>query len=133
MIYKLLNNPVYVGEAVHKGTSYAGEHQAIISRGLWAKVQTILSEGSRKRAAKTRAQTPALLKGLLFGPTGSAMSPTHTRKAGKLYRYYVSQSVLKHGTGACPIGPSASGPGRGSRLTYEALIFFALAISSALS
>ncbi|RWP95732.1 recombinase family protein [Mesorhizobium sp.] len=104
VIYKLLNNPVYVGEAVHKGTSYAGEHQAIISRGLWDKVQTILSEGSRKRGAKTRAQTPALLKGLLFGPTGCAMSPTHTRKAGKLYRYYVSQSVLKRGPNTCPVG-----------------------------
>lgn len=104
VIYKLLNNPVYVGEAVHKGTSYAGEHQAIISRGLWAKVQAILSDGSRKRAAKTRAQTPALLKGLLSGPTGCAMSPTHTRKAGKLYRYYVSQSVLKRGPNTCPVG-----------------------------
>ena len=25
------------------------------------------------------------------------MSPTHTRKGGKLYRYYVSQTVLKQG------------------------------------
>lgn len=40
---------------------------------------------------------PALLKGLIFGPTGRAMSPTHTRKGGKLYRYYVSQTVLKDG------------------------------------
>ncbi|MER8822609.1 recombinase family protein [Mesorhizobium sp. M0991] len=104
VIYKLLNNPVYVGEAVHKGTSYEGEHEAIISRGLWNKVQAILSDGSRKRGAKTRAQTPALLKGLLFGPTGCAMSPTHTRKDGKLYRYYVSQSVLKQGANACPVG-----------------------------
>jgi len=44
-----------------------------------------------------------LLKGLLFGHDGAAFSPTHTRKRGKLYRYYVSQSVLKHGAGACPI------------------------------
>jgi hypothetical protein len=28
------------------------------------------------------------------------MSPTHTRRRGRLYRYYVSQSVLK-GTGDC--------------------------------
>jgi site-specific DNA recombinase len=104
VIYKLLNNRVYVGDAVHKGTSYAGEHEAIISRGLWDKVHAILSEGSRKRGVKTRAQTPALLKGLLFGPTGCAMSPTHTRKGGKLYRYYVSQSVLKRGADACPVG-----------------------------
>jgi hypothetical protein len=51
-----------------------------------------------------RAQTPALLKGLLFGPTGAAMSPTHTRKGNRLYRYYVSQDVLQHGRDACPIG-----------------------------
>jgi hypothetical protein len=43
------------------------------------------------------------LKGLLFGPDGAAFSPTHTRKGGKLYRYYVSQSVLKRGADACAI------------------------------
>jgi hypothetical protein len=35
-----------------------------------------------------------LLKGLIFGADGRAMSPTHTRKRGRLYRYYVSQAVL---------------------------------------
>ncbi len=103
-LYKLLNNRVYIGEAVHKGTAYPGEHQAIIGRNLWDKVHSVLQEGPRRRAAQTRAQTPALLKGLIFGPTGCAMSPTHTRKGGRLYRYYVSPSVLKHGSGACPIG-----------------------------
>ena len=54
------------------------------------------SESPRARARHdTRAQTPALLKGLIFGPTGRAMTPTHTRKGGKLYRYYVSTDVLK--------------------------------------
>jgi site-specific DNA recombinase len=32
------------------------------------------------------------------------MSPTHTRRGGRFYRYYVSQSVLKHGPGSCPVG-----------------------------
>jgi hypothetical protein len=32
------------------------------------------------------------------------MSPTHTRKGNRLYRYYVSQDVLQHGRDACPIG-----------------------------
>lgn len=31
------------------------------------------------------------------------MSPTHTRKAGRLYRYYISQSVIKRGTEACTV------------------------------
>ena len=107
-LYKLLNNRIYVGDAVHKGTAYPGEHNAIVSQDLWDKVHSILSESPRKRAASTRAQTPALLKGLLFGPTGCAMSPTHTRKGDRLYRYYVSQSILKQGTGACPVGRLAA-------------------------
>ena len=31
------------------------------------------------------------------------MSPTHTRRGNRLYRYYVSQSVLKDGLDACPV------------------------------
>jgi len=108
-LYRLLNNRVYLGEAVHKGTAYPGEHQSIIPRALWDKVHAILRESPRVRSNKARAQTPALLKGLLFGPTGAAMSPTHTRKGGRLYRYYVSQSVLKRGADRCPISRVPAG------------------------
>jgi len=108
-IYRMLNNRVYIGEAVHKGTSYPGEHKSIIDREIWDKVHAILTESPRKRAARTRADTPALLKGLLYGPNGAAFSPTHTRKGGRLYRYYVSQTVLKHGAGSCPIGRVPAG------------------------
>ncbi|MEP9390587.1 recombinase family protein [Mesorhizobium sp. KR9-304] len=108
-VYRMLNNRAYIGEAVHKGDSYPGEHDAIIEREVWDKVHAILRESPRKRAARTRADTPALLKGLLFGPDGAAFSPTHTREGGRLYRYYVSQTVLKHGAGSCPIGRVAAG------------------------
>ena len=103
-IYRMLNNRVYIGEAVHKGTSYPGEHKAIIERQIWDKVHSILTESPRKRASNSRAQTPALLKGILYGPDGAAFSPSHTRKKARLYRYYVSQTVLKHGAGSCPVG-----------------------------
>jgi site-specific DNA recombinase len=102
-IYRLLNNRVYIGEAVHKGVSYPGEHKATIDRDLWDKVHAILTVSPRKRAANTRAKTPALLKGLLFGPDGAAFSPTHTNKGARIYRYYVSQTVLNHGAGTCPV------------------------------
>ncbi len=108
-VYRMLNNRAYIGEAVHKGESYPGEHAAIIDREVWDKVHTILQESPRKRAARTRADTPALLKGLLYGPDGAAFSPTHTRKGDRLYRYYVSQTVLKHGAGACPLGRVPAG------------------------
>jgi DNA invertase Pin-like site-specific DNA recombinase len=102
-LYRLLNNRVYLGEAVHKGVSYPGEHDAIVAQKLWEDVHKVLKESPRKRAGNTKARTPALLKGLIFGPTGAAMTPTHTRRRGRLYRYYVSTSVLKAGTSDCPI------------------------------
>jgi hypothetical protein len=102
-IYKLLNNRIYIGLAVHKGTAYPGEHEAVVSQALWDKVHSILADSPRQRAARTRAQTPALLKRLIFGPTGRAMTPSHTRKGGRLYRYYVSTDVLKRDADACTI------------------------------
>ena len=102
-LYKLLNNRVYIGEAVHKGTSYPGEHQPIIARDLWDKVRSIIAESPAKRAGASRGQTPALLRGLIFAPNGYAMTPAHTRKKGKLYRYYVTTSVQKLGPDTCPV------------------------------
>jgi DNA invertase Pin-like site-specific DNA recombinase len=102
-LYRMLNNRAYIGEAVHKGTGYAGEHERLIDPRTWEQVQSILQQSPRLRSSNTRAETPALLKGLLFGPDGAAFSPTHTRKGDRLYRYYVSQTVLKHGAGSCAI------------------------------
>jgi site-specific DNA recombinase len=96
-LYKMLNNRTYIGEAMHKGTAYPGEHQAIIDRSLWDKVHGVLKESPRKRANRTRVQSPALLKGLIFGPNGGPMTPTHTRKKGVLYRYYIATSALRSG------------------------------------
>ncbi|WP_055456546.1 recombinase family protein [Pannonibacter indicus] len=105
-LYKLLNNRVYIGEAVHKGASYPGEHEAIIDRALWDKVHAILQTSPRQRAANTRAQTPALLKGLIFTDTGTAMTPTATKKGSKLYRYYTSMDLIRNRT------TDAAGPQR---------------------
>ncbi|MDQ2764381.1 MAG: recombinase family protein [Pseudomonadota bacterium] len=101
-IYKLLNSRTYLGEAVHKGNSYPGEHEGIVPRVLWDRVHAILQESPRVRANRNRSQTPALLRGLIFGVDGRAMSPTHTRRRGRLYCYYVSQSVLKGDTNEGP-------------------------------
>jgi len=94
-LYKLLNNRIYLGETVHKGTSYPGEHAAIIDQALWDKVQGMMQVSPRSRAASTRSQTPALLKGLIFGPTGTAMTPTATKKGSRLYRYYASMDLIR--------------------------------------
>jgi DNA invertase Pin-like site-specific DNA recombinase len=95
-LYRLLNNRVYRGEAVHKGKAYPGEHDAIIDEALWYQVHAILKESPRKRANNSRSRTPALLKGLIFSDTGAAMTPTSTKKGAKLYRYYVSMDVIRN-------------------------------------
>ncbi len=94
-VYKLLHNRTYAGEVAHKGQVYAGEHEAIVPRELWDKAHAVLQVSPRVRANRSRSQTPALLKGLIFGADGRALSPTHCRKNGRLYRYYVAQRVLK--------------------------------------
>ena len=98
-LYKLFRNRVYIGEAVHKGTSYPGEHQAIIPPELWDQVHSILQESPRQRAANTRTQTPALLKGLIFTATGIAMTPTATKKGSRHYRYYTSMDAIRNRAG----------------------------------
>ena len=95
-LYRLLNNRVYRGEALHKGNSYPGEHVAIIDADLWDRAHSILQVSPRKRANNSRTQTPALLKGLIFSDTGAAMTPTSTKKGVKLYRYYVSMDVIRN-------------------------------------
>ena len=94
-LYKLLHNRTYIGDAPHKGTIHRGEHEAIISRELWDRVHAILAEAPRARAGQSRNQTPALLKGLIFGLDGRALSPSHTTRRGRQYRYYVAQAVQK--------------------------------------
>lgn len=95
-LYRLLNNRVYRGEAVHKDKSYPGEHEAIIEPRLWEQVHDIMSVSPRKRANNSRTQTQTLLKGLLFTATGAAMTPSSTKKGTRRYRYYVSMDLLKN-------------------------------------
>jgi site-specific DNA recombinase len=103
VIYKLLNNRTYVGEVEHKGMAYPGAHEALINRETWDKIHAILAENGHRRASRTRAATPALLKGLIFGPDDKAMAPSHTRRRGRLYRFYRTATTLKLGHDACPI------------------------------
>lgn len=107
-IYKLLRNRIYLGETVHKGEAFPGEHDAIIEKHLWNQVHATLKISPRARANASRSQTPSLLKGLLYSPDGHAMTPSHTRKNGKLYRYYVTTTVLKESPERCPVGRVAA-------------------------
>jgi hypothetical protein len=96
-------NRVYLGEAVHKGIAYPGEHAAIIDQRTWDKAHAVMAEPSHRRGATTRAQVPALLKGLIYGPNGRLMSPSHTRRRGRIYHYYVAREAIADGYDSCAV------------------------------
>ena len=69
----------------------------------------------------------------VFGPDGAAFSPTHTRKGDRLYRYYVSQTVLKHGAGSCPVGRVPAGEIEGAVIDQLRAVFRQPEMESALA
>jgi site-specific DNA recombinase len=97
-LYRILKNHLYVGEIAHKDRVHEGEHEAIIDRQQWLEVQAKLAEnmqGPRQRHKLTKGN---LLTGIVFDGEGNRLTPTHANKAGKRYRYYTSQSVIRKGT-----------------------------------
>lgn len=97
-LYDLLQNHVYLGEISHRGESYPGEHEAIVTRDLWDAVQTRLAEGVAAKRVGANSKNPSLLAGLVYDPTGERLTPTHTVKDGRRYRYYVTQAALLPGS-----------------------------------
>ena len=101
LIHKLLHNRTYLGELRHKEQWYPAEHLPIIDRKLWDSVQAILSTNHRARGGQTRMRVDFLLKGIVFGNDGRALSPFHsTKKGGRCYRYYIPQRDVKEYAGA---------------------------------
>jgi len=91
-LYHLLSNRIYLGQMVHKGEHFAGEHPAIISAELWDAVRAKLAANASGTSRRLRSQQPSLLVGLVFDGEGRAMTPSHATKPGKRYRYYVTRS-----------------------------------------
>ncbi len=94
-LYRILNSRTFLGDAVHKDECFPGEHKAIVDQDLWDNVQAALQEHRHRTETDANIGSGALLKGLLFDDAGSPMSPTHTKKGSRRYRYYVSQAVLQ--------------------------------------
>ncbi|MBL0422511.1 recombinase family protein [Ramlibacter sp. AW1] len=99
-LFTMLRNRLYLGEMTHKGQTFPGQHEPIVSQELWAAVQAVVDE--RKRGPRTQyKKEPALLTGLLYAPDGQRMLPTFTQKKnGKRYRYYVPYLEKRQAAGA---------------------------------
>lgn len=104
-IYKILNNPIYLGKLTHKGDLFDGRHTSIISQDVWDKVQDTLRVSPRTKSASSKRKSRAPLTGLLkCGTCNCSMTPVHSKNdSGKLYRYYSGVGYVK---GRCPDCPT---------------------------
>ena len=93
-LYKLLSNPIYLGQLTHKGQVHEGLHDPIVDHETWDRVQRSLTEHATRRTG-SRQDLDALLAGKLFDDRGNRMSPSHAAKGGRRWRYYVSQALLQ--------------------------------------
>ena len=89
----LLKNPIYTGKVRHKDKVYDGQHEAIIEQALWDEVQAIFIANGQDLKLGKKANNPSLLTGRLTDPDGRPMTPVHTSKGSKRYRYYVTRTT----------------------------------------
>jgi site-specific DNA recombinase len=102
-IHYILTNPVYAGRIRHHNVVHDGQHPAIIDPVEWDEVQYRLSkDASRQRGRPNSATTASSLKGKVFDETGDRLTPSHTKKGYKRYRYYISNRLLGKKDGANP-------------------------------
>ena len=73
-VLHLLKNRIYLGEIVHKGDSYPGEHESIVPKGLWDAVQAKLATRDHAGDRAMRSRSPSLLVRLLHDGTICAAS-----------------------------------------------------------
>lgn len=92
-IYRILTNPIYIGNIQHKENVYMGEHQAIITQQIWDHVQSTLKSNAARRQTLGNSKSNALLAGLLFDTDGNTLVPHHAKARGVRYEYYVSQRL----------------------------------------
>jgi site-specific DNA recombinase len=90
----LLRNRFYIGEVAYKGNICPGEQPPILERALFEAVQAKLCEQRTSHYA-ARESSESLLLGRMFDDRGNRMTPSHSRKQGLRYRYYVSSALFQ--------------------------------------
>ena len=96
-LHRILSNPLYRGEIVHKGERFPGLHEPIISRSLWDKVQALLESNRAGHERRKTAKHTSLLTGLLYDTAGNRFLPSHTTRHNKRYRYYANTRTTDAG------------------------------------
>jgi site-specific DNA recombinase len=95
-IYKILSNPLYIGEIEHRGVRYPGQHPPLIDRQKWDAIQAQLAANHHENRTRTNAKSKSLLAGLIYDDAGNRLVSSHATKNGKRYRYYITSQGGRH-------------------------------------
>lgn len=93
-LHHILTNPIYAGRIRHKGMVFEGQHPAIIDPARWDALQEKLSISATKARRSKQHRDPSPLAGKIVDEAGERITPSHTKKADKRYRYYISQKLV---------------------------------------
>jgi hypothetical protein len=109
-LLRILRNPVYAGCMGCGGELYKSEHEGLIDRAVFDRVQALLDNHSG--TTRPPVHNPAyLLRGILkCGLCGRALTAGSNRKNGREYRYYRCVSYSKGGKDACRATSIPAGP-----------------------
>jgi site-specific DNA recombinase len=104
-VWHLLRMPIYTGTITHKGKTYPGQHQPLVSKELFDHVQRLIAEQPR-RAPEPVPNSP--FSGLIHcQECGSVMTTSYTDKTGKRgprrYHYYRCSNLSHKGWANCSI------------------------------
>lgn len=107
-LHSILTNVVYSGRVKYKDETHDGEHEPIVDRKLFDRVQRLLAKNNN--GGGPRNKYGSLLRGILHcGACNCAMSHSYSQRGNRRYRYYVCTNAQKNGWSACP-APSISAP-----------------------
>jgi len=93
-LYELLSNPVYIAEIRHRQERHPGQHEAIVDRELWERVQRQLRDGAAECRARPTKAPASPLAGKLFDDNGQCLYVAGAAKGERRYRYYVSRQLV---------------------------------------
>ena len=103
-LHRLLTNPIFIGQVRYRDEIHEGEQPPIIEQEVWDRAQALLKRNGNNGGCLVRNKHGAILKGLLrCAACGCSMTPSHTKKKEKLYRYYTCVRAQKKGWDQCPV------------------------------
>jgi site-specific DNA recombinase len=100
---RLLTNVLYAGQVRYKDELHDGEQPALVDPAAFRRARELLHRRGRGDGPPTRNPLTPLLRGLLrCAPCGCAMTPAHSARGVRRYRYYTCTNAQKRGWDCCP-------------------------------